>query len=58
VHCLSARINSFLCHLVRLQLASEVDILQQLHHDSLVSYLFMVNEGTRFSVVRVGCGGY
>ena len=43
---------------MRLQLASEVDILQQLHHDSLVSYLFMVNEGARFSVVRVGCGDY
>lgn len=41
-----------------MQLACEVDILQQLHHESLVGFLFMVDDGARLSVVMewAGCG--
>lgn len=39
-----------------LQLATELSVLQQLHHDSLTSYLFIVNEGARVSVVMDWAG--
>jgi serine/threonine protein kinase len=39
-----------------LQLASELAVLQQLHHESLISYLFTVDEGARFSVVMDWAG--
>lgn len=39
-----------------MQLASELPVLQQLHHDGLVSYLFIVDEGVRLSVVMDWAG--
>lgn len=39
-----------------LQLATELSVLQQLHHNSLTSYLFIVHEGARVSVVMDWAG--
>lgn len=33
-----------------MQLASELAVLLQLHHESLVGYLFIANEGARLSI--------
>ncbi len=39
-----------------LQLASEVAVLQRLHHETLVSHLFLVDQGARFSIVMEWAG--
>ena len=39
-----------------LQVAMETAVLQQLQHDSLLSYVFLVDEGIRFSVVMDWAG--
>jgi len=41
---------------IALQLAAEVAVLQQLQHESLVSYLFIVDEGARLSIVMDWAG--